>query len=75
MLQRFWAKEIFTGIDEKGFLDILAKQMNTSAEQPRSTYTSIDGDNFKSLAKQLIAAFELKDETDNSATEKSETEF
>lgn len=75
MLQRFRAKEIFTGIDEEGFLDILAKQMNTSVEQLRTTYAGIDRDDFKGLAKQLIAAFELNDETGNSDSDKSETDF
>lgn len=56
MMKSFREKKIFPTLTEAAFLDIMAQQMNTSAEQLRSTYVGIDHTDYVDTARSLVGA-------------------
>jgi len=56
MMGAYRAQKCFKTETEEGFLTILAKQMNTSIEQLRSTYVGMDSEDFTCTTRKLVAA-------------------
>ena len=48
------SKEISPSLNEHEFLEVVSKNLNTSPEQLRATYTGIDDADFEEAAKELV---------------------
>lgn len=56
MMRSYREKEIHTEMNEKEFVEHLAKCMNTSCEQLFTTYTSLDVSDFQQAARKMVSA-------------------
>lgn len=58
MMFRGWINgKIHTDMDEKQFLTHMSRMMNTSIEQLKSTYISIDRGDYEKTVKGMVTAF------------------
>lgn len=53
MMDAFRAKRLFTEMEENEFLSVIAKVINTSVEQLKTTYIGVDRHDFEEAAREL----------------------